>query len=84
MQARAPAEFAAFARALEPGAAPDAQPLLAGRLAALAGASSLSELDVTEDQLPEIARLASARAELRNTPDPPGERELWTLLREAL
>jgi alcohol dehydrogenase class IV len=53
-------------------------------LAALAGASSLSELDVTEDQLPRIAALTLERAELGNVPSPPGEREIWTLLREAL
>ncbi len=84
MQTRAPAEIAAFARALEPGSAPAAAPFLVGRLAALAGASSLSDLGVTQDQLPEIAGLALDRAELRNTPNPPGEREIWTLLREAL
>jgi alcohol dehydrogenase class IV len=84
MTARAPAEIAAFANALEPGSAAAAAPFLVGRIAVLAGASSLSELDVTEDRLPEIARLALERAELGNTPDPPGEQEVWTLLREAL
>jgi alcohol dehydrogenase class IV len=39
---------------------------------------------VREEQLPELVSGALARAELRATPDPPDERTLLTLLREAL
>src|SRR5262249_39937359 len=79
-----PREVAAFGHALEPGSAPAAASFLVGRLAALAGASTLSELGVDEDQLPELATLAQARAELANTPGPPGVDELRALLLEAL
>jgi alcohol dehydrogenase class IV len=44
----------------------------------------LSSLGVTEQHIDEIARQASARAELQNTPDPPALAELDQLLRAAL
>jgi alcohol dehydrogenase class IV len=53
-------------------------------LAARAGVTRLSDLEVDEALLPEVAVAASERAELANTPEPPKERELLELLRSAL
>ncbi|HEX4717683.1 MAG TPA: iron-containing alcohol dehydrogenase [Thermoleophilaceae bacterium] len=56
----------------------------AAHLAAQAHVVRLSTLGVTEEHVPEIASQAAARAELQNTPEPPGEDELEELLRAAM
>jgi maleylacetate reductase len=67
--------------------AQDPTPELAAARAAHLGAQAhvvrLSALGVEEEQLDEIVAQASGRAELQNTPDPPGPDELKALLRAA-
>jgi alcohol dehydrogenase class IV len=55
-----------------------------GDLAARSGHTRLSSLGVSEGQLPSLAEAVAAHPLLGNTPDPPDEKELLTLLREAL
>ena len=85
MEPRAPRQLGRLAVAL---GAPSENAAEAGNhvapLAALAGATALSELGVSERDLGRIAAQASARPQLDHTPDPPGEEELLELLRKAL
>jgi alcohol dehydrogenase class IV len=84
LEPRVPALLERVAAAL--GAADPSPELAAARaahLAAQAHVVRLSALGVGEEQLAEIAGQASERAELQNTPDPPGRDELLDLLRAA-
>jgi alcohol dehydrogenase class IV len=54
------------------------------RLARRADAGTLSYYGVDHDALPEIAQAAGSNPALQNTPDPPGEGELLTVLERAL
>ena len=84
MAPRAPREVAALGAALgaEPG--PDAVPERVAELAALSGVTRLSEIGVEPDAVDEIVEQILARPDLGNTPDPPGEDELRTLVQRAL
>lgn len=82
---RAPGALSELARALgdasgEPEAAPAALALLAAR----SGHTRLSSLGVDEQQLPKVAEAVAAHPLLGNTPNPPDEAELLSVLREAL
>ena len=85
MVERAPRALAKLAVALgnvdpDPAAAPGR----VARLAAMAGATRLSELGVDREQLREAAVAAAARPDLAaSTPDPPGEDEILRLLEAA-
>ena len=85
MADRAPAQLGAFARALgarepDPGAAAG----LVAALTARSGRTRLSELGVTEEQLPPVADAVVHHPLYGNTPEPPSEGELLALLRAAL
>jgi alcohol dehydrogenase class IV len=85
MAARAPVEIGRLAAALgAPGEDPAQAAAAVRQLAARTGVTRLSELKVEEALLSEVAAAARGRAELRNTPDPPGEEDLLRLLRAAL
>jgi alcohol dehydrogenase class IV len=84
MTGRAPAALGLVARALgaednEPVAAVDRAHALSLR----AGPVKLSELGVDFGSLAGVAEQAAARAEMQNTPDPPGRDELLALLEAA-
>jgi alcohol dehydrogenase class IV len=85
MESRTPELLTRLAAAL--GAA-DPVPELAAARAAHLGAQAhvvrLSALGVAQAHIPTIVELASARAELQNTPDPPSPAELTELLEAAL
>jgi alcohol dehydrogenase class IV len=76
MASRAPEALREFEAALGPDALAD--------LAALCGHTRLSTLGVEEQQLPRVAEAVAAHPLLANTPKPPGEAELQTVLRAAL
>jgi maleylacetate reductase len=81
---RRPDALTGFADAL--GAGRDAH-AAAGRVAELArrsGAIRLSQLGVTQDDVPRVAEAVLTRAELGRTPSPPGRSELVALLESAL
>lgn len=84
MADRAPEAIGKLAKALgaESDEAPQAAPL-AAKLAARSGVTRLSEIGVKPDSFDEIVRVALGRPELRNTPQPPGKRELRELLQRA-
>lgn len=85
MASRVPHEIGRFAQALGSGSPdPAAAGDLVTPLAARSGVSSLSQLGVDADLLPEVARVAAARAELGHTPSAPGESDLLAALRAAL
>ncbi|HEX8053183.1 MAG TPA: iron-containing alcohol dehydrogenase [Thermoleophilaceae bacterium] len=63
---------------------PAAVPARVAELAALAGPRRLGEIGVSEDQIDAVVEEALQRADLANTPDPPGADELRALLHEAL
>jgi alcohol dehydrogenase class IV len=82
---RAPGALGELAQALGDSAAdPDAAPAALARLAVRCGHTRLSTLGVSEQQLPEVAAAVAEHRLLRNTPDPPGEAELLSVLRDAL
>jgi alcohol dehydrogenase class IV len=85
LESRVPELLTRVAAAL---GAEDPTPELAAARVAHLGAQAqvvrLSSLGVTEDHVPEIVAQAAARAELHNTPDPPGPDELEALVRAAL
>ena len=85
MAHRAPAELGELALALGDGSG-DPEPAAAhlARLAARCGHTRLATLGVQEEQLPAVVAAAGRHPLLHNAPDPPGEQELLTLLREAL
>lgn len=84
MSSRAPAAMGKLARALgaDSEAPAQAAPLAAG-LAALSGVTRLEEIGVKQQSFDEIVSVALGRRELRNTPQPPGRRELRELLDRA-
>jgi alcohol dehydrogenase class IV len=84
MAGRAPEAMGRLAKALgaESEDASEAAPL-ASRLAARSGVTKLGELGVKRDSFEDIVRTALGRPELRNTPEPPGSRELRELLERA-
>jgi maleylacetate reductase len=85
LETRLPELLTRVAAAL--GAGDPTPELAAGRaahLAAQAHVLRLSTLGVTEAHIEKIVEAASARAELRNTPDPPSPAELTELLEAAL
>jgi alcohol dehydrogenase class IV len=75
MEGRAPDALGTFRAAL-------ARDLAA--LTALTGRTRLSDLGVSEQQLPEVVEAVAAHPYLANTPDPPGPDELLAVLRGAL
>jgi alcohol dehydrogenase class IV len=81
---RAPDQVGRLAQALGADSedASQAAPFTA-RLAALSGVTRLSEIGVKADAFDDIVRIALGRPELRNTPEPPGSRELRELLERA-
>jgi maleylacetate reductase len=85
MAERAPAQLGAFARALG-AAAPDpaAAAGLVAALTVLTGRTRLSELGVSDDELPPVAHAVVHHPLYGNTPEPPSEGELLGLLRAAL
>ena len=85
MAPRAPREVGRFAAALGSGSPdPAAAGDLVTPLAARSGVSALSQLGVDAGVLPEVARAATARAELGHTPSAPGQSDLLAVLRAAL
>ena len=62
---------------------PAAAPARAAVLSARAGVTGLADLGVEWDQLDDVVNAALSRQELRNTPQPPGARELRDLLERA-
>ena len=62
---------------------PAAAPARAAVLSARAGVTGLADLGVKWDQLDDVVNAALSRTELRNTPQPPGARELRDLLERA-
>jgi alcohol dehydrogenase class IV len=75
-------EIAAALGAVDP--VPELAAARAAHFAGYAHALRLSVLGVTEEHVPEIAAGAMGRAELGNTPDPPDQAELESVLRSAL
>jgi maleylacetate reductase len=84
MAGRAPEAIGRFARALGADSEDPSQaaPLVA-KLAARSGVTTLGEIGVKPDAFDGIVRAALGRPELRNTPEPPGSRELRELLERA-
>jgi len=84
MAERAPEAIGRLAKALgADGEDPAQAAALAARLAALSGVTRLGEIGVKSDSFDAIVRVALGRRELRNTPQPPGKRELRDLLERA-
>lgn len=84
MAGRAPEVIGLLAAALgEPSRDPHAAAGRVAALARLAGPSSLAEIGMDEALIEAVAEQAGARAEMRNTPDPPAPEELRALLRAA-
>jgi len=85
MASRAPGEIGEFARALgDPDGDPDAAAGRAAKLSARSGHTRLATLGVEEEHLPRVAAAVMDHPALGNTPEPPDERELLALLRNAL
>jgi maleylacetate reductase len=85
MAERAPAQLGAFARALgAPEPDPGAAAALVGALSGRSGRTRLSELGVSEEELPAVAHAVVLHPLYGNTPEPPSEGELLGLLRAAL
>ena len=85
MADRTPGPMSDFARALGDQAAdPGAAAGDVARIAARCGHTRLSTLGVTEEQLVEVARAVIGHPLLANTPEPPDEAELLSVLRDAL
>jgi alcohol dehydrogenase class IV len=85
MAERTPAQLGAFARALgAPEPDPGAAAGLVAALSARSGRTRLSELGVSEEDLPAVAHAVVRHPLYGNTPAPPSEGELLGLLRAAL
>jgi len=85
MAGRVPGVMGEFARALgDPEGSPDAVAGRAAKLSARSGHTRLSTLGVEEEHLPPVAAAVMQHPALGNTPDPPDEDELLSLLRDAL
>jgi alcohol dehydrogenase class IV len=84
MTVRAPKALGRLARALGSDREdPDRAVAQAAVLCARAGVTTLVELGVEWPQLDEVVQAVLGRPELRNTPEPPGARELKDLLESA-
>jgi len=84
MTVRAPDALGRLARAFGADAAdPDRAVSHAATLCARADVTTLEDLGVEWQQLDDVVQIALARPELRNTPEPPGARELKDLLESA-
>jgi alcohol dehydrogenase class IV len=84
MAGRAPEAMGQLAKALGAAAEDPAEAATqASELAALSGVSRLEEIGVKQQSFDAIVSLALGRRELRNTPEPPGRRELRELLERA-
>ncbi|HEY1595258.1 MAG TPA: iron-containing alcohol dehydrogenase [Thermoleophilaceae bacterium] len=84
MAGRAPGAIGRLAKALGAGSELPAQAgPLAAELAALSGVTRLGEIGVKQQSFDSIVSAALGRGELRNTPEPPGNRELRELLERA-
>jgi alcohol dehydrogenase class IV len=84
MSGRAPEAMGRLAKALGAESEDPSQAgRLAARLAARSGVTSLGDIGVKANAFDEIVRTALGRPELRNTPEPPGRRELRDLLERA-
>ena len=84
MVARAPEALALLADALGVERRAEAAPERVAELAALSGATTLSELGVRPDQVDAIVAAILERPDLANTPDPPDAGELRQLVEGAL
>ena len=85
MEPRVPALLTRVAAALGAGApSPELASARVAHLAARCGATRLSVLGVTAEQIGEIVAAAAERPQLANTPDPPDQDELRELLEHAL
>ena len=85
MAPRAPGVMGEFAVALgDPEGNPEAAAGRAAKLSARSGHTRLATLGVEEEHLPRVAAAVMEHPALANTPDPPDEDELLTLLRAAL
>lgn len=85
MLERATPQITKLGEALGLGARnPAAVPARVSELAALAGARRLTDLGMEESQIDDVVAAALERPDLGNTPNPPDEEELRTLLLEAL
>jgi alcohol dehydrogenase class IV len=81
---RAPKALGRLARALGSDREdPDRAVAQAAVLAARAGVTTLADLGVDWAQLDDVVQAALSRPDLRNTPEPPGARELKELLEHA-
>jgi alcohol dehydrogenase class IV len=84
MSGRAPTPIGRLAKALGADSENPAEASpLAAELAALSGVSRLEEIGVRRESFDDIVSVALGRPELRNTPQPPGKRELRDLLDRA-
>ena len=84
MVPRARAQLALLAEALGAERRAEAAPDRVAALAALSGATTLSELGVRPDQVNSIVEAILERPDLANTPDPPDAAELHRLIEAAL
>ena len=84
MGPRAPEQLAQLAEALGAERRAEAAPDRVAELAALSGATALSDLGVRADQVDAIVEAVLERPELANTPDPPDASELRRLIETAL
>ena len=84
MSGRAPRALGKLAKAFGAQSEDPSQAApLAARMAARSGVTRLEEIGVRADDFDDIVRVALGRPELRNTPEPPGSRELRDLLERA-
>jgi maleylacetate reductase len=85
MAGRVPGPMGAFAEALgDPAGDPAAAGGRVAKLAARCGHTRLSTLGVGEEQLPGVVGAVLPHPGVAATPDPPGEDELFDMLRAAL
>jgi len=84
MARRAPRQLGQLAEALGAARDPEAAPVRVAELAGRSGATRLSEIGVTPDQVDAIVEEILARPDLANTPDPPDAAELRRLIESAL
>jgi len=84
MVPRAPEQLAQLAEALGAERRAEAAPDRVAELAALSGATALSDLGVRADQVDAIVGAVLERPDLVNTPDPPDAAELRRLIEAAL
>ena len=85
MAGRVPGVMGELASALgDPDADPDAAAGRVAKLSARSGHTRLATLGVQEQHLAAVAAAVMEHPALANTPDPPDEKELLALLRDAL